>query len=1490
VSWFDKVGDAFNYLKDTAAPAIGGAMSAAQHAVDSNPVTGALDNALNPIHALVANQVTAPLVDQGTGVVGSAFSYGIARPLSTFTQQVEDASQQGASAGLLLDKDRWRQAWNNSADVSPGQALVIGSGLAPKGLNYDMTPDAMKAREDFFHDSWQGQVSSGALDLALNLGADPTMLAARAIKGAALARNTFKDASEVDRVLKVNAGETAASRRESGLSTRMDKFFGQLDGKTPAEIALHPVVKESDQSGAFAYMFGRVNSEFADEAERRAAQRNVFGAMLGNGDSITALKDQHTLLANELQRLSDTPVASQAVGHFTWDDHGQGMLDIANQAEPAEITAQKDAIEAELLRLENVTSATGTVNRLAGTRKEQGQYNRQLQSLRQSTLNTGLGNMPVRVIGGAIANRLPGHVSVKDPVSGFEDLRNTLSQAPHLAGAERRQLLDNYVNAATDGDRQKAVYDAEGAIVHSTAARYGMTPAQARKLAEAGNGRRAAVMSTLASRLYSAAPEDKFVHLVDPEAGEVYAISRPILQSQIEDHVSIIDPRELDKALKGTTQGRLLERVAGQLGDDAKNVATSAYDTAGSAQMVASDVLTKITRGWKDMALMRLAYPARVQIDSQMRLMTHMASTAFMSTVPGAFKGEAKYLLSKQGGDKLSLANILKPGDYETAVGDILRKGGVHDEDIPGVVRRLAQNEGGMADLASEMGNAQLARFRATGEWGYVDPANANWAGSWQRAVNRQIRNSPVAMKATEGATADELKAFVQSNPAARKEWLNLKASNGDDLDGWVSRVQAHVDHYLPTAEQRSTVLERDVSGADIEGWFGGDAGVASRMRVHGESYSPTEKSPWTEWYEQKRNAWYQFAAEAPETVMAKAPLYSYAFKRNMVDIVARHGGEDAIDAEALTNIRKSADRLARREVGKILYDTSHSSNLSRSMRYVSPFFGAWEDMVKKWGGLFYDKPWTAVRFEQAWNAPNNAGIVVDENGNRVDALGNRFDPNTGRKLDPVKDKYLIGKRELVTIPARFLPRALQDAVGIGELDSATDKKRRASIFSIDKNSFNIVFQGDPWWLPGAGPLAQVPVNELVKHGMIKNTDSPVVQALLPYGVSDNPIQDQFLPSWARNAKAAFFHSGQEYANTRAMLLAQETDRWQNGERKTKPSADEIDNMARNWFILKAITSEASPVSMAPTAKTQFYIDQAHIYKQQYARTQGMLNQYIQKYGLEDGKAKFDTEHPDWKTQYLKDFRPWFDMSLSMSDNESGIVATDTAVDISRQPAVRKMIRDDPEYGWYFVGAANQYGNTPGSAFSQTAYAQQEFLGDRGQSKPEDALAKSEASKGWMQYQSVMTRVNTILHDRGLHSFQQKGAEDLKEFKANFTNYMMTNNESWKKDFLNTDQGKISNFLDVANKAMATSPTFAKQPQNVALGQYMQARQAVQKILSNRQVKNLDDPGNVDVKGVWDGIVSYLVNDNIGFEQIYNRLLQNDDPSKSIPGVTTNAG
>jgi hypothetical protein len=219
--------------------------------------------------------------------------------------------------------------------------------------------------------------------------------------------------------------------------------------------------------------------------------------------SIDALKDQHALLANELRRLSDTPIATKAV-----DD--PGALAAANASTPVEVSEQKDLIEKEIARLEAATSATGTVNRLAGSLKEQA-GTRSDQRPASVHAEHGPGQHAHPRDRGPAANRLPGHVSVKNPVDGFTDLENTLRQAPWISGTDRRQLLDNYVNAATDGDRQRAVLDAEGAIVHSTAAKYGVDPTKARQLLNAGRDEHRAIMSQLSSRLYSAAEDDKFV-------------------------------------------------------------------------------------------------------------------------------------------------------------------------------------------------------------------------------------------------------------------------------------------------------------------------------------------------------------------------------------------------------------------------------------------------------------------------------------------------------------------------------------------------------------------------------------------------------------------------------------------------------------------------------------------------------------------------------------------------------------------------------------------------------------------------------------------------------------------------------------------------------------------------------------------------------------------------------------------------------------------
>jgi hypothetical protein len=155
-----------------------------------------------------------------------------------------------------------------------------------------------------------------------------------------------------------------------------------------------------------------------------------------------------------------------------------------------------------------------------------------------------------------------------------------------------------------------------------------------------------------------------------------------------------------------------------------------------------------------------------------------------------------------------------------------------------------------------------------------------------------------------------------------------------------------------------------------------------------------------------------------------------------------------------------------------------------------------------------------------------------------------------------------------------------------------------------------------------------------------------------------------------------------------------------------------------------------------------------------------------------------------------------------------------------------------------------------------------------------------------MQYQGIMTKLNLALESRGLHSFQQKGAEDLADAKKQVEDYLAENERLWRQDFLSTDSGKVVNFLDWATEgAMASTRAWPSVPTCRPSAKYMPVRQAIQQALASRPKHSLDNPGNADIKDAWDQINDYLRQGNIGFEQTWNRVLQHDDPSKELMGM-----
>ena len=1456
MSWKDRISSAFNSAKDELG--IGLAWVSAQwdsyqgwkSDYESKPST----NFISDINRTADRVLVKPMSDAFFGGLGKAAegaawlqSTAVARPIST---AVMAGSQRDASLG---------DYWNRSESISPGQAIwtqaLKPDAFRASGLNaqdpYAMDAASVAARREYFTNTWKGKIGSGLLDATISFGLDPLVSIGKGAKAASTSRRTLSGAEETANALRASDGAMDVSRREARLGEKINAFLERTKGMPVEQLAAQPEFKAGGDAGAIAYLFSRVDQEVTDEATNLGAKRTLWGALLGHQESIEKLRGMQSGLADELARLTQVPTQTSFVEATNGNlvnhaDELARLNDLPESLEEAE--SRRKEITATLSRLDRLIAARGSTSLIQGDVRDRIITRQSLapMGIREETIHTGMGGRPYRVVTGASGARLPGHVSVKDPTSGYEQLRETLSQARWMAPAERSALLADYLNAPSAGARQEVVRRAEGRVVASVGWKYGLDNAAVRKLLAAGNVRRDAYRNLLKSRYYSAAFDEDAIAIIDGEMDEAHVFARPLLQSMIEDQVPMVDPRMLDKVIKQATRNRLLDKAVrvNPIGD-------ALVDKTDRAVDLSTDALTLITRTWKDSALMRLAYPTRVQVDSQMRLMAYMGSAAYIAQAPAAMRQMGRYLakgVRTQDFGKGPIRKWFAPEFQQEGIETFLRKMGIPESDVAITARTLIDTDGGVADLAGELADRGLAKARASGNWGRVSEADPRWGEGWMRAVNRQIRNSPTAMRFVAGMDADAVRAQVLSDPNMRAEWDNLAPMFDDDLDAWVEAVRAHVDHYLPHADLRPLVIDRQVGQEEISKYF---SQVPDRMPIHGEGHSVLERGPaaeLSEWYNNLRQKWYTFASNAPENIMARAPLYAEAYKRNLAENIGRLGGDTITDVDLMA-ARRNADKFARREVGRILFDVSHASNMSHQARFLSPFFAAWEDMMGKWSGLLYDKPWMIERFRQAWDAPNAMGMVVDTNGNRVDADGsvwNKDENGEWYQLDPEKDALLIGKGEYIVVPLAGLTAGLIDEIG------------GAGSLRINKKSFNIVFQGEPFWLPGAGPLVQAPVNKLMVSSFPDLADSTLGKYILPFGVSDRSLGDQFTPSWIRQARSAFGNT-RDYAEVYALLLAQETSRHNTGERgEIEPG--EIAAKARNWFILRAITANASPVSAMPSAKLAFYQEQAHLYRQ--------------KYG-----------DKDWQLKFYDDFPDYFEMSISLNTNESGIQASDRSWRALDDPWIRQKISENPEYGWALLGidgmidpevVGGEYSRDVATALGVTQYGFGNTNTFRGKKTPAEALADIQRQKGWIRYQKVMTQIQRELEIRGLHSISQKGATDLREAKAVYVKKLGEENQVWLEDFNDGSSKKLPGFF-AAMKDAKSDEKFAKRPDVVALDRYLEMRRQVQAALAERRTKDINHPDNADLRAAVDAFTAALAAENFGFEQMFHRLLERDD-------------
>lgn len=1505
MSFWSRIGDAFDWMGDR----VGDAWSFAEK--DWNKTTAGIaktwreEQEVNPA-ARWLNRYGIEPTFSALETVGSSVNRGASAANQIFLAEQQPGQSYWDWLGRGVDPNEWKRAWARTGEdvedeegqeaegISFGQSFFTGVG---PGVGMDA--ESVKDREEFFHHTWHGKVASGAADFALAWYADPTIVAGKAAKAARLAKTTVRAEDVEDAVRIANSAEDAAgvSRRARRAGNRIQAFVEQTDGMTATEMMHLPQFQATSNSAVMADLFAEAN-RVDDDILRHQIKRDVFGSALGSTTSRASLRANQEALQRRLDRFVLPIENSEAARYFQINDFGDAEMRFLNSQENlTELTSYTDQIEREIARMQAALDVRSTTRKIATDALEQSKVNRELDKVRERIIYSGLGGRPIRILSGGPGSSIPHHINVKDSELGFKELEGNLARTRWLSGEQKSDFLDQFLAASDASERAVLVERIENTMFAQAGQAYGRSGTEIRALIQASRGIRQTWKNNLKNRLYSAAEDPTgrrldFVTTVGPD-GEAMVYPAPLLRTQIEDSVSFTDPRALDRVLKSATNSRWLENLAGMMTGQTEKAVQAAgrlHDAATYGHDLSLAMANSALSIWKFMALARVAYPMRIQVDTQLRALASIGGLAYVSS---GLRGTKNWFLNRKdqliGADDLLELSVLpreqrrtvqraesaltraedrlRAARREKRTGDVLplrarverarerleaanavrvtpttgmRRTGLTRLEQARTPRgqmvelrpaadlaelekreRLLATDNAVAMAVADATDLHLATARGTGDWGIINGGHPDWPKAQLRAVNQQIRNSPVAMRVLSDPDDASVARWIRSNPAAREEWSIVRQGNSD-IEAWVANVRAHVEHHLPEPELRAAMAERQLTVADVDSWF---PDTANRPDIHGENYTPYGSNPVTRWANDVRTKFFKVMSDMPEQVMGRHPVYNNQFRRHLRDMVENTTAEHLTEAD-IRSMRIAADRLARKDVLNTLYDVSQQSEAAIMARYISPFYSAWSDTMRKWGRLFYEDPSRLARGAMIWQAPNNAGLITEEDG-----------------------------VEYIILPAF----GKEEKWGVGE-------------WKIRKDSFNIVFQGEPWWLPGGGPLVQVPTNEVVKKVYPNAADNPILKWIMPYGPSEDSAAKQLLPAWAKRVmeSGVFGNNPKEVADVYAMLLAQEQVEARLEGRAPK-SEDDIAKAARNWFLLRAFTANAVPVSAKPTPRMQLYIDKAHEYRKEYFQDP---KAYEAKYGVDD-----------WQKKFYQDFPDYFEMSISLSLNETGITASEQAIEGIKK--WRKYIAGAPEFGWMFVGPDNI------GDFSQGAYTFQKSASIgygtskkfRGTRDPKEALRQMQVERGWIEYNSIQTKINLIMEKRGIWSLTDNQAQDIKAVRDKWIDTMRNGNpaqKAWYEEYMaGADGARAVRMINTATAAWKTSPELRNRPDMQALRDYLAVRQRVQAVLATRQYRSLDR--NPDVAQVWGRFTQNLIAQNIGFEQMWNRVLQFDNLTGELP-------
>jgi hypothetical protein len=1070
-----------------------------------------------------------------------------------------------------------------------------------------------------------------------------------------------------------------------------------------------------------------------------------------------------------------------------------------------------------------------------------------------------------------------------------------LEKILRLEPAQSKSILDSYIGARTPEERMIATINLEGEALRKIAAKYDIDEDIANQIYNNYNGARTSALKSIKDKGF----------MVDTDGS---IIKVPQLESQTADFLPIMDFQLMDNLLKRNSS--VLRGIVGggkdsfltvadvvqdafkagallRLGYTQRNAIDSQLRIAASVGSLAT--LRHLGPGIKNMVNNSVAVPARFidsyrAVDQGMTIKSIQQSSTKVINELNELKtkiGELEAKISLKPDDidlngelntikllqeekiavynhyaeVLSRKGIKEPkqrigsGSYKVTTSD----GEVYDlydafgGPLANMFRKIASSGNSFERLVDSNTDMYMRKLQSKGI-GAIRPTDPGYFEQWSQTLRQQFGNSAVVNRIIAGESIEDITKWLRNSPEGRDLRKRL-ALTSDDANEYVLKVNGFLDQYLPIESGLRGKL-KEITAADLRTAFNDPTDLPI---IHGHVLEETLFNASQVKGRELINTAFKFLGTLPEDTWARNPLYIYLYRREAKRRLDVMTGQkvDRLTTQEQAQLMAQSHKIAVREMKGILFNIERRTNLATAFKYISPFFSAQENSYKTWLKLAAANPAIVNRGYLVWNAPNQAGLVTDQEGNQVPA-----GQTTGN------DIIWVG-----------LPKGITKIPG---LQSLTE-------MGIPKGSLDILFQGglDVLYMKGnpnvfsdifpVGPYVAIPASEITKR---QPSLEESFKWALPFGPSKDALSG-LAPTWFQRLQTR--SAGLEdpaFARSYQLIWNTEQQRAKRNGQDPVP-AGKILRMTKDYWNMRTAANLIMPFAPRFDSPYKYYLDKSR--------------EYRRLYGLE-ADAKF-----------LDDYPEFFSFSASLSSNPTNVQSSVQAVNNIKKydGLVGELAKIEPRLVGLIVNDFSGY------EFSQAAYnylygkriaadSPQKFLTSQA---PADAQKRNDAEKGWIQYNRVMDAIDNELQDLGLTSTQQKGAEYLAAIKTTVIKKLAVQTDNngqpiidpktgqavqtaWYDDYLDSD-GSKTNRVVVGLGKILTDKKFVEVNKNnstwKSVSAYLDLRKAVAAELSKRDVKSIDAKANMDLRMIYDGTVNKLKQDDkLGFAYVYDRFLSQD--------------